>query len=180
MKTGGEYRALKDKYGKDFMEALFDMQEMCREYSETCTQWSEDTRTLLADPIAEYEMYLALYKERLALSYEVGTPDKSEIFSTSDTIIDFIAGKAMLDELKAYEEGLRVKVEDLYSVVAGGLETVKYYITKADDYSQKSLASYGELKKVLFVGTGALMSSVSSLQSESIPSIAHGVLLTGV
>ncbi len=37
----------------------------------------------------------------------------------------------------------------------------------------------GELKKVLFVGTGALMSSVSSLQNESIPSIAHGVLLTG-
>lgn len=37
----------------------------------------------------------------------------------------------------------------------------------------------GELKNVLFVGTGALMSSVSSLQSESIPSVAHGVLLTG-
>ena len=39
--------------------------------------------------------------------------------------------------------------------------------------------SGGELKRVLFVGTGALMSSVSSLQSESIPSIAHGVLLRG-
>ncbi len=37
----------------------------------------------------------------------------------------------------------------------------------------------GELKKVLFVGTGALMSSVSSLQSESIPAVAHGVLLSG-
>lgn len=37
----------------------------------------------------------------------------------------------------------------------------------------------GELKKVLFVGTGALMSSISSLQNESIPSIAHGVLLKG-
>ena len=37
----------------------------------------------------------------------------------------------------------------------------------------------GELKKVLFVGTGALMSGVSSLQSESIPSVAHGVLLCG-
>jgi len=36
----------------------------------------------------------------------------------------------------------------------------------------------GELKRVLFVGTGALMSPVSSLQGESIPSIAHGVLLT--
>ncbi len=36
----------------------------------------------------------------------------------------------------------------------------------------------GELNRVLFVGTGALMSPVSSLQGESIPSIAHGVLLT--
>ncbi len=37
----------------------------------------------------------------------------------------------------------------------------------------------GELNRVLFVGTGALMSGVSTLQNESIPSIAHGVLLTG-
>ena len=37
----------------------------------------------------------------------------------------------------------------------------------------------GELKRVFFVGTGALMSGVSSLQSESIPGVAHGVLLTG-
>lgn len=37
----------------------------------------------------------------------------------------------------------------------------------------------GELKRVLFVGTGALMSSVSSLQSETIPSIAHAVLISG-
>ena len=36
----------------------------------------------------------------------------------------------------------------------------------------------GELNKVLFVGTGALMSTVSQLQGESIPSIAHAVLLT--
>lgn len=38
----------------------------------------------------------------------------------------------------------------------------------------------GELKKVFFVGTGALLSGVSALQSESIPGIAHGVLLAGV
>ncbi len=37
----------------------------------------------------------------------------------------------------------------------------------------------GEIKKVLFVGTGALMSSVSSLQNESIPAVAHGILLKG-
>lgn len=35
-----------------------------------------------------------------------------------------------------------------------------------------------ELKRVLFVGTGALLSPTSSLQGESVPGIAHGVLLT--
>lgn len=37
--------------------------------------------------------------------------------------------------------------------------------------------SKNELKKVLFVGTGALLSPTSSLQKESVPGIAHGVLL---
>lgn len=37
----------------------------------------------------------------------------------------------------------------------------------------------GELDNVLFVGTGALLSPTSSLQGESIPGIAHGVLLKG-
>ncbi|MCQ2476056.1 MAG: stage V sporulation protein AD [Clostridia bacterium] len=35
----------------------------------------------------------------------------------------------------------------------------------------------GELNNVLFVGTGALLSSVSPLQSETVPGIAHAVLL---
>ena len=35
-----------------------------------------------------------------------------------------------------------------------------------------------ELNKVLFVGTGALLSPTSSMQKESTPGIAHGVLLT--
>lgn len=36
----------------------------------------------------------------------------------------------------------------------------------------------GELKKVFFVGTGALLSPTSTLQKESTPGIAHGVLIT--
>lgn len=36
----------------------------------------------------------------------------------------------------------------------------------------------GKLRKVLFIGTGALLSPTSSLQKESTPGIAHGVLLT--
>lgn len=35
-----------------------------------------------------------------------------------------------------------------------------------------------ELNKILFVGTGALLSPTSSMQKESIPGIAHGVVLT--
>ncbi len=35
----------------------------------------------------------------------------------------------------------------------------------------------GDLKKVLFVGTGALLSPTSSMQKESTPGIAHGVVL---
>ena len=35
-----------------------------------------------------------------------------------------------------------------------------------------------ELNRVLFVGTGALLSPTSSMQKESIPGIAHGVVLT--
>ncbi len=41
-----------------------------------------------------------------------------------------------------------------------------------------ALAS-GRLTKVLFVATGALLSTTSTLQGETIPSIAHAVLLTG-
>lgn len=37
----------------------------------------------------------------------------------------------------------------------------------------------GKYKKVLFAATGALMSPVSSLQGESIPGIAHAVLIKG-
>ena len=96
-----EEKLYKEELYDKLIKALFDKYEMCQEYSMICTGWSEDTRALLADSISEYEMYLALYKERLAVNYEVGTPDKSEIFSTSENIIDFIAGKAMLDDLKA-------------------------------------------------------------------------------
>ena len=35
----------------------------------------------------------------------------------------------------------------------------------------------GKLGKVLFAGTGALMSPLTSMQKESIPGIAHAVLL---
>ncbi len=41
------------------------------------------------------------------------------------------------------------------------------------------LLNEGSLKKVLFVGTGALISTVSPLQGNTVPGIAHTVLLEG-
>ena len=46
-----------------------------------------------------------------------------------------------------------------------------------NSYIMKKLQSK-ELSRVLFIGTGALLSTTSSLQGESVPGIAHGVLLT--
>lgn len=46
-----------------------------------------------------------------------------------------------------------------------------------NSYIMRKLKSK-ELKKVLFVGTGALLSPTSTMQGESIPSIAHGILLS--
>lgn len=37
----------------------------------------------------------------------------------------------------------------------------------------------GELNRIVFIGTGALMSTVSSQQGESIPTIAHAVVIRG-
>ena len=37
----------------------------------------------------------------------------------------------------------------------------------------------GELKNVLFVATGALLSQTSALQGQTVPGIAHGILLKG-
>jgi len=47
-----------------------------------------------------------------------------------------------------------------------------------NSYVMQRLRS-GDLKKVLFVATGALMSTTSAQQGESIPSIAHAVVLEG-
>lgn len=43
-------------------------------------------------------------------------------------------------------------------------------------YVYKRLAA-GELKKVLIMSTGALLSTISPFQGESIPGIAHGICL---
>ncbi len=95
-------------------------------------------------------------------------------------------GSQLLCELMQRNENIDI------STVHADCGTMLYDIEKQDVHAGASgcgcsgsvVCSYimrrlkaGELNRVLFVGTGALMSSVSSLQGESIPSIAHAVLL---
>ena len=70
-------------------------------------------------------------------------------------------------------------IVDLYKTNRG-LELERYLLDeKIDiDYQIEDKLSKKELNNVLFVGTGALLSPTSSLQKESTPGIAHGVLLT--
>ena len=65
--------------------------------------------------------------------------------------------------------GLMIYDIEAQDVHAGG-SVVNSYIMR--QLKEKTL------KRVLFVGTGALLSPTSTMQGESIPSIAHGVLLT--
>ena len=44
--------------------------------------------------------------------------------------------------------------------------------------AEADAAAEGKLHRVLVFATGALLSAVSPFQGESIPGIAHGILLT--
>lgn len=109
--------------------------EICGEYSEIFVSWAEETRVLLAEPIAEYEKYNEVYKERLAVVYENGFPDLSEVFGSSDTLMEFVMGKVMLNKVKRYDSDLADKAEELYEVVEDGLNAVKYYLAMSEKYS---------------------------------------------
>ncbi len=108
---------------------------LCKQYSNTCLEWARETRASLAGPIAEYEGYCELYKERLSAVYESGFPDFGDIFGTSNTVMDFVMGKVLLDEVRAYDRELADKVADLYAVVEDGLALVKYYLARSENYS---------------------------------------------
>ena len=119
---------------------------LCKKYSEICIEWAQETRDLLADPIAEYEKYYEMYKERLALVYEIGIPDKSEIFDSSDSIMDFVIGSTLIKDVEEYDKQLAQKVTQLYSVVEDGLGNVKYYLVMSETYT----ALYNDTEKEFF------------------------------
>lgn len=112
------------------------------------------------------------------------TPENYDLILTGDL---GMVGTNLLYELLETEYGIDIKG------VHNDSGLMMYYLEEQDVHAGGSgcaccgtvLCSKilnelnsGKLNKVLVVATGALLSTVSSFQGESIPSIAHGVLLT--
>lgn len=96
----------------------------------------------------------------------------------SELLIDILAENYNIDISKVHNDcGLMLFDKEKQDVYSGG-SGCGCSASVVCSYILKKLSS-GELKKVFFAGTGALMSPTTSQQSLSIPSIAHGVLLTG-
>lgn len=112
------------------------------------------------------------------------TPEDYDIILTGDL---GKTGSRLLKELMKKEYGMDI------SAVHGDCGLMIFDLEKQDVHSGGSgcgcsaavVCSYilnrlkrKELNRVLFVGTGALLSPTSMLQGESVPGIAHAVLLT--
>ena len=116
---------------------------------------------------------------------DTGTsPSDYDIILTGD--LGFV-GSELLRQLTVREYGIDIASvhndcgmmifnRDTQDVHAGG-SGCGCSASVVNSYIMKRLES-GQLNSVLFVGTGALLSPTSSLQGESVPGIAHGVLLT--
>ena len=111
-------------------------------------------------------------------------PDDLDMIVTGD--LGFVGSELLLELLK---KDYSLDISDQYNDCG----MMMYYREEQDVHAGGSgcgcggsvLNTYfmnrlesGELSKILFVATGALMSPTSSLQGESIPSIAHAVLLS--
>ena len=112
------------------------------------------------------------------------TPDDFDLILTgdlgkvgSDILKELLIKESNIDISSVHNDcGIMIYDRDTQDVHAGG---------SGCGCSATVLCSYiinklrkKELNRVFFVGTGALLSPTSSLQGESIPGIAHGVLLT--
>ncbi len=96
----------------------------------------------------------------------------------TELLIDLLKQQENIDISKVHEDcGLMIYNLDDRDVNSGGSGCGCSGAVVCSNILRRMEA--GELKKILFIGTGALLSSVSTLQSEPIPSIAHLVCLEG-
>ena len=90
----------------------------------------------------------------------------------SDILLDYILSEYGIDISRVHHDcGVMIFDRNSQDVHSGGSGCGCSAVVTASVVMRKM--SQGELKKVLFAGTGALMSPLISLQGESLPAIAH-------
>jgi stage V sporulation protein AD len=110
------------------------------------------------------------------------TPDYYDLIITGD--LGYVGQELLLQLMKKKGHdivhnhrdcGIEIFDRDAQDTHAGGSGCACSGVTFAAYYYEKM--KRGELGKILFVPTGALMSPVSVQQGESIPGIAHAVVI---
>ncbi len=95
----------------------------------------------------------------------------------SELLIDLLKKDFSIDISSVHNDcGLMIYDLEEQDMHAGG-SGCGCSATVVNSYIMKKLENK-HFNRVLFVGTGALLSPTSSLQGESVPGIAHGVLMT--
>ncbi|GFI61555.1 stage V sporulation protein AD [Clostridiales bacterium] len=121
----------------------------------------------------------------LMISYfeETGRdPDYFDVIATGDLgyvghtlMVELLAAKGYLLDSRYTDCGIEIFDKDNQDTHSGGsgcacsalVFTAKFY----------KMLSEGKIRRMLFMPTGALMSPTTSQQGESIPSIAHGIVI---
>ncbi|TCK92437.1 stage V sporulation protein AD [Natranaerovirga hydrolytica] len=109
-------------------------------------------------------------------------PEDYDLIATGDL---GVVGKSLVKKMlleKGYELkdnftdcGIEIYSPTAQDTHAGGSGCACSAVTLTGYFLKKMLS--GELKKILLVPTGALLSTVSSNEGESVPAIAHGVVI---
>ena len=113
---------------------------------------------------------------------EVNTPRlmaaAKEFNIGTNTLIDFLVQNGITEELKPTTK----LTETMYRILQSGFQQDKVAHEKAMQIDLPKGAGANDIKKkkwqrVLFVPTGALLSTVSYNEGKSVPGIAHAVML---
>lgn len=94
----------------------------------------------------------------------------------SDILVSLAKNKAI--DLKNKHVDCGVQIYDNNKLDCGGSGCACSAVVICSKYLR--LLSEGKIKRILYIATGALLSPLSILQGESIPSIAHAVTIEGV
>lgn len=112
------------------------------------------------------------------------TPQDYDVIATGDLgtvgrqlVVELLAKEGYEMDSRFTDCGIEIFDDETQDTHAGGSGCACSAVTFCAYFYPKLLA--GEIKRMLFIPTGALMSPTSSQQGQPIPAIAHGLVIEG-